>query len=190
MKIFGNKALVYLIGTDANLNGNMSIYDGKVLLQIKNYTQVHASIPAEIPPDCRVYPVLVPSDQVVTLNEGSGDILRVWQGPKEGRQYPHTPVQAELYTLYSPLADLSDTEIEKKLDGALSKISELVAANKALADQVDSLTSQTAALKDPDIKVLAEVMRRCSDEVLVALPHIGEETLPNLRKFITKVIKG
>ena len=89
---------VFLVGRDQELNGTMCLFQGKVLLQLKNYTKVLTTRPdpSSIRRDQYIYEVQVRDLLVVKHHTCPPGYSMLWDGPPEGLMWPDRMVQVEV----------------------------------------------------------------------------------------------
>jgi hypothetical protein len=129
-----NRKRVYVCGRNQDMNLGLAAYNGRILIQIPNYTQVFFEKPTPVHTNEFVYAVLAPADKVkecVERGAGGEVTVRLWDGPRESRGLPQNKVQCVIASLDGTgdeaVAILRrELEIQKRVnDDLLAKISEL-----------------------------------------------------------------
>lgn len=202
------KKLIYLVGRDRDLNANMSLHEGKILIHLKNYMQVHIE---PIKPEVRdeyCYGILVDEDKVVECMEDPrvGKIHRLWEGPKNNRGFSSYTVQGEIYPLDGPGAVQADDMLAKikeqsvKIEsisqalkdandakqGAMTALEKQTVLAQELDAQCNKLSGQVAGLQQDLVKattggpVIEEVDVKLLAEVCKKAPAKVLEALPHI----------
>lgn len=150
------QALKYIVAKNGDLAGSVTVKDGKILVNIKNYTRVHSEpvVPEDTAQSC--YAILVNSDKLHSCPDKPGEITeKIWDGPHQGQQLPQRLIPCELYSLKSPLGGL-DAEILADLERAQKA---LAAAQEEISDQEHQLNEvhgKVAKLEDKAANAKAE----------------------------------
>jgi hypothetical protein len=174
------KELVYIVGKNADLAGSVTISNGKVLCNLKNYTPVsrEPSTPEDGAYHC--YALLVDAEN---LNEAPGKEgkleLLLWYGPKDRRSHASSLVTCEIYCLDNPLGGVSQEvldQIEKAKTAALKASQEAedarTAADKVHGDlakaktKIETLKEAEAALKTQVSNLQTELARAKSSTII------------------------
>lgn len=212
------KQVVYISGRNAQMNRSVSIFDGNILINIPNYTQVYKDVPVPIHRDEFCYALVVKDNNIVELNEGNGPILRVWEGPRESRQYPQYGIQAAIFAIKTPFdgGKTSGEQIKVALDQAamlrdkleqagkdlnkvheqkaqiLSQNDELNAALRAAQNTMSGLRAQISDISQHGaprtVLGLATLLSESSDEIVKEMPYIGDSNVGYLKEWATRKI--
>lgn len=175
------KRIVYICGRDRDLNiSSMSLKNGVVLYQVKNYSELLEE-PRELQRDECCYALYMDESKIKKLQSDPPGILRAWEGPENDRGYPQYMVQGEIYSIVSPLdAGAADGQ---ELNALRKSSDELLAKYGETKEALDQAQQQIATLSGRDEAALKAFINEADDAVLEAMPHIGPETVTNLRAW-------
>jgi len=180
----------YLVGRPKDLNSTMSLNLHGILIVLPNYTEVQLDPPdlEDLPGDQAVFRLRVHEEKLRVKEEtdrtGRRTVARLWEGPENRRDLPQLKVSAFISLAGSAAADQTPIDPEKSDLVDSEKIRQ---ANEDLMAKVGDLTTKLneveSALQSPSVAFIKDVVRHAPDEVLEALPHIGPETIDNLRSW-------
>lgn len=169
-----SRRLVFVTGSNAELAAKVTVRDGKVLLNLPNYTLVHSKPVQPEPADVFCYALEVEDD---LLNEVCDvpDVpsLRLWAGPKNNRGYSSELVTGFLHCLDNPLAAVDKATVKelKDLKAALKASEDLAAEVRKTADQHHKelmSTKDKLGLAESAVRTQAEEIAALQDQLLMA----------------------
>jgi len=217
------QALRYIIAQNKDLAGSVTVKDGKILVNIKNYTHVYKDPinPEDSAYSC--YALLIDTEKIHECPDKPGTLTeKIWDGTRDGQRLPQRLVPCELYSLKSPLGGLSAellnttdaaqkeltaaqeevAALDHKLNEAQGKLSKQYKRVAAVTEKSDQLAKQVSNLqaelveaqtstiiRNMDVHLLADAINHCEDQVLIALPYIGEENLQYLKRWAQETAK-
>lgn len=189
------KKIIYLVGRDRDLNANMSLFSGKILIHLKNYMQVHVEPTKPEARDEYCYAVLVDEDKVVECMEDPriGKIHRLWEGPKNNRGFGTYTIQGEIYPLDGPGAAQSDEMLEKikeqsdKITDLKQELLEATEGKMGAMSALEKVTNRAVEL-DTQTNTLTKKLSEAQQEIVrfnTSGPNITEVD----EKLIAQVVK-
>lgn len=144
------------------VNGQLAAHDGRLLLIVPNYTQVHAEPPAITDGQSQVFALEVKHDEVVEQMDNGQRKLILWTGDPQARSRPHDKLTLPIASLI-PLGGVdTDTAVDK--------------ARLAFAEL-------------PDAVKLAAIIASVPEQALIDMPVIGPATAPKLRQWAEDVLQ-
>lgn len=130
--------LLYILATNADIAGSVTSYNGEILLNLNNYTEVLTAPEKPARGDLFCFAIKVPETNVKEFTEGNRRVTAVWDGPFPDRVNVGSKVRCKLYSLTNPMgAEVSDELITKMRDQELelAKSKETISALQAKADK-------------------------------------------------------
>jgi hypothetical protein len=153
---------LYIVLRHGDINGRLVAQDGRILLIVDNYTELHPQLPGQpVDGNTHIYQVEALDDELAIESDGGREVWRVWKGDKSSRQRPQEKAMLPVRSL---------VDVQAALPSAATATSPEDAARQAFGEL-------------PEEVRLAAVIASVSDRTLIDLRDIGSVIAGRLKQW-------